>query len=179
MRRGGSARGCVTVATWPESDSPSSVPATGQVLANHHLVADLMPEQFVAESLLEAFPDPHGSSRVLLARAAVARDILPDGLRARGWQVDIAEAYRTEAAVLSAADRSAISAADVITFTSSSTVTNFVAAAGVDSAPPAVAVIGPVTAATASESGLEVTVEAAQHTVTGLVDAIVAWATGR
>ena len=59
-------------------------PATAAVLARHHLVADLVPERFVAESLLDAFPPARRRRRqVLVARAAVARDVLPDGLRAR------------------------------------------------------------------------------------------------
>ena len=58
---------------------------------------DLVPERFVAEALLDAFPaaGPDGGT-VLLARAAVARDVLPEGLAARGWAVDVVEAYRTE-----------------------------------------------------------------------------------
>ena len=62
--------------------------------------ADLVPDRFVAEALLDEFPpapDDH-EGRVLLARAAVARDVLPDGLRERGWVVDVVVAYKTVAA---------------------------------------------------------------------------------
>lgn len=149
-------------------------PGTAKVLAEHHLVADLVPGRFVAEGLLEAFPDPPaGGGRVLLARAAVARDVLPDGLRERGWEVDVVTAYRTLPAQLDDAAVRRLAAADVVTFTSSSTVEHLVAAAGADAVPPVVACIGPVTAATARDLGLQVTVEAEVHTVEGLVDALV------
>ncbi len=150
-------------------------PGTAAALADARLVADLVPERFVAESLLEAFPAPDGGAgRVLLARAAVARDVLPDGLRERGWEVDVVEAYRTVPAQLDDDARGALRGADAITFTSSSTVEHFVAAAGAGAAPPVVAAIGPVTAATARRLGLDVAVEAEVHSIDGLVEALVA-----
>jgi uroporphyrinogen III methyltransferase/synthase len=151
-------------------------PGTAAVLARHHIVADLVPERFVAESLLDALPDPdpQGSGRVLLARAAVARDVLPDGLRARGWVVDVVDAYETRPVDPSADQRAAIEGADAITFTSASTVTNFVEAFGLASVPPVVACIGPVTASAASELGIDPQVVAADHTIDGLVAALVA-----
>jgi uroporphyrinogen III methyltransferase / synthase len=150
-------------------------PGTAAALARWHLVADLVPERFVAESLLEAFGDPpDGGGRVLLARAAVARDVLPDGLRARGWQVDVVESYRTVAAPFDDAARVAVAAADAVTFTSSSTVDHFVAAGGLDALPPVVVAIGPITAATARAHGIEVTATAEVHDLGGLVDAVVA-----
>lgn len=150
-------------------------PGTAAVLADHHLLADLLPERFVAESLLAAFPDPPpGGGRVLLARAEVARDVLPEGLRERGWTVDVVDAYRTVPAPVDDADRDRVAAADVVTFTSSSTVERFLEAVGPDAVPPVVACIGPVTAATARARGLAVDVEATEHTIAGLVDALVA-----
>jgi uroporphyrinogen-III synthase len=150
-------------------------PGTADALARHHLVADLVPERFVAESLLEAFPAPEaGTGRVLLARAAVARDVLPDGLRAMGWDVDVVEAYRTVPVVPSPEDRELVGGADAVTFTSSSTVDQWVAAFGAEAVPPLVACIGPVTAATARAHGIQVDVEAEVHTIDGLVDALVA-----
>jgi uroporphyrinogen III methyltransferase/synthase len=120
---------------------------------------------------------------VLVARAAVARDVLPEGLRAKGWHVDVVEAYRTDPVPIDAATAAAIAEAEVVTFTSSSTVTNFLdALAGAPTpiaTPPVVAAIGPVTAATARDAGLEVSVEAPVHTIAGLVDAVVAWAADR
>ncbi len=146
-------------------------PGTADVLAEHHLVCDLVPERFVAEGLLEVFPAPSGRNTVLLARAEVARDVLPEGLAAAGWDVDVVTAYRTQPAQVTPETAEQVAAADAITFTSSSTVTNFVATGA--PVPPVVAAIGPVTAATAQEAGLTVTVEAGVHTLDGLVDALV------
>jgi uroporphyrinogen III methyltransferase/synthase len=148
---------------------------TSRALADHRVVADLVPDRFVAESLIESFPAPSpGGGRVLVPRAAVARDVLPDALRAGGWQVDVVEAYRTYAVPASDDLRQMVADAGIVTFTSSSTVKNFVTAFGVDAVPRRVACIGPITAATAREHGLRVDVEAATHTVAGLVDALVA-----
>lgn len=148
-------------------------PGTADVLADHGLVADLVPEQFIAESLLESFPAPSGGARVLVARAEVARDVLPDGLRSRGWTVDVVDAYRTIAVVPDDVARARVADADIITFTSSSTVENWVASFGVGDTPPMVACIGPVTAETATQAGLDVDVVADEHTIEGLVEAIV------
>jgi uroporphyrinogen III methyltransferase / synthase len=152
-------------------------PGTAEALAGANLSVDLVPPRFVAESLLDALPAPSATGgRLLLVRAAVARDVLPEGLRGKGWDVDVIEAYRTEQAPLAEEHAAAVAAADVVTFTSSSTVTNFLAAIGGRPIPPVVAAIGPVTAATAREHGLAVDVEAEVHTIDGLVDALVAWA---
>ena len=158
-------------------------PGTADVLAAANLVADLVPPRFVAESLLEAFPEPpdagDADSRhrpVLLVRAAVARDVLPEGLAAKGWPVDVVDAYRTRPVPLDEQRAEELAGAEIVTFTSSSTVTNFLAAVGPDAVPPVVAAIGPVTAATARERGLRVDVEAEVHTIDGLVDALCDWA---
>ncbi len=150
-------------------------PGTADALAAHHLVADLVPTRFVAESLLEAFPlpAPVDRGRVLLARAAVARDVLPDGLRRLGWEVDVVEAYRTEREEVTDDERASAAAADVITFTSSSTVERWVEATGSTETPPVVACIGPVTADTARSYGIDVDVVARDHTIPGLVAALV------
>lgn len=147
-------------------------PGTAARLAQGNVVADLVPERFIAEGLLEALT-AHEPGRALIVRAAVARDTLPDGLVAAGWEVDVAAAYRTVPADIDDAARAAIAAADVITFTSSSTVENFVAATGGASTPPIVACIGPITAATATGAGIDVTVTAPVHTIDGLVTALV------
>jgi uroporphyrinogen III methyltransferase/synthase len=152
-------------------------PGTAAALASARLVPDLVPERFVAESLLAAFPAaPPGGGRVLLARAAVARDVLPAGLAKVGWSVDVVDAYRTRAVPLDERQAAALAEAEIVTFTSSSTVTNLLAAAGGHPLPPVVAAIGPVTAATARDHGLAVDVEAEVHTIDGLLDALLAWA---
>jgi uroporphyrinogen III methyltransferase/synthase len=149
-------------------------PGTAAALADRYLIADLVPDRYVAESLLEAMPEPDPMhAKVLLARAAVARQVLPDGLAAAGWQVDVVEAYRTEPAELPPGALDEAARADAICFTSSSTVDNFLRIAGIDSLPSVVACIGPVTAATARSAGIEVTVEASEHTVDGLLAALV------
>lgn len=150
-------------------------PGTAEVLADHNLVADLVPDRFIAESLLEAFPLPSESDkrRVLLARAAVARDVLPDGLRDLGWRVDVVDAYRTVPVEHTPSMMETIAEADVVTFTSSSTVDNWIGAFGVDTLPKMVACIGPITADTARRAGMRVDVVADVHTIEGLVDALV------
>jgi uroporphyrinogen III methyltransferase/synthase len=148
--------------------------ATAEALAARRIVADLVPDRFVAEGLIEVFPaPPPEKGRVLLARAEVARTELPDALRAMGWEVHDVAAYRTAPAALSDEVAERIAGADAVTFTSSSTVTNLVAAVGADRVPPVVASIGPVTTATARRLGLEVTVEASPHTTEALLAALV------
>jgi len=146
-------------------------PGTADALHRYNLAPDLVPEQFVAEALLDAFPT--GSGRVLLPRAAVARDVLPDGLRAKGWEVEVVEAYRTVAADVAPELVTAARAADAVTFTSSSTVTRYLEVAGPDAVAPVVVCIGPITAQTARGHGLEVDAVAEEHSIPGLVDAVV------
>ena len=152
-------------------------PGTAEALARCRLVPDLVPGRAVAEGLLDVFPDPPDPAsaapgRVLMPRAAVARDVLPDGLTARGWRVEVVEAYRTQRGRPEPDLLSGARTADAICFTASSTVTGFVDVAGVAHVPPVVACIGPVTAATARKAGLDVTVVAEQHTIPGLVHAL-------
>jgi uroporphyrinogen III methyltransferase/synthase len=149
-------------------------PATAAVLRAGNLVADLVPDRYIAESLVEAFPAvPPNGGRVLLVRAAVARDVVPDGLRAAGWTVDVVEAYRTEPIAPDPEQLAAIAGADIVTFTSSSTVDAFVSHVERDQIPAVVACIGPVTAGTAERHGLSVDVTASVHTVEGLVRELV------
>jgi len=149
-------------------------PGTARALVGAGLVVDLVPERFVAESLLEVFPAPSGRGRVLLPRAAAAREVLPEGLRAAGWEVDVVEAYRTEQPRPSAESLAAAAGADAITFTSASSVSSYVEAAGPGAVPPVVACIGPVTAAAAEERGLKVDVVAEDHTIDALAAALAA-----
>ncbi len=156
-------------------------PATRAALEALHLKVDRMPAEYVAESLVEAFAgDDLTGQRILLPRAAVARDLVPTELTRRGARVDVVEAYRTLAPDDCAARAEEILAhrPHWITFTSSSTVNNFVAAAGHEAvhglhfASTRIASIGPVTSATLREHGMRVHCEAAPHSVTGLIDAI-------
>ncbi|MGD9798235.1 MAG: uroporphyrinogen-III C-methyltransferase [Acidimicrobiia bacterium] len=147
-------------------------PATAAALAARGVVADLVPDEAVAEALLAAMGA--GPGRVLLPQAAGARPVLRDGLAAAGWDVVVVEAYRTVACVPSAEVVERVRAADVVTFASSSTVTAFLEAFGRDAVPPVVVSIGPVTSRTAAAGGLTVDVEADVHTVDGLVAAVLA-----
>jgi uroporphyrinogen III methyltransferase/synthase len=167
-------------------------PGTAAALRERGIEADVVPERFVAEGLLEALAgEPLEGQRVLIARAAEARDVLPDGLRERGAEVDVVALYRTVAEPLGDVERQALKAATYVTFTSSSTVRFLLEAVGegasgaaLDERPPAfgaarLASIGPVTSATLREHGLESDVEAERHDIDGLVAALVADAAAR
>ena len=105
-------------------------PGTAAALAEHGIAADVVPERFVAESLVEALADvPVEGKPVLIARAAEARDVLPDALRERGAEVDVVALYETVAETPPPEAIEAAQSADFITFTSSSTVRNLVDAA--------------------------------------------------
>ncbi len=156
-------------------------PSTARALAEHGIAADIVPERFVAESLVEALAELP-IHRALIARAREARDVLPDALRARGVEVEVLALYETVAEPLSEWSLAAAREADYITFTSSSTVRFFLEAAGGTaglSAGTRIVSIGPVTSATLREHGLEPHVEAPRHDIEGLVDALLADATAR
>ncbi|HKX00168.1 MAG TPA: uroporphyrinogen-III C-methyltransferase [Bryobacteraceae bacterium] len=152
--------------------------ATKSAVESLHLKVDLMGEEYVAESLVDAFRSMNlEGTRILLPRAAAARDVLPRELAKRGAHVDVVEAYRTvipEPAAMRAAELfSSGRKPDWITFTSSSTVTNFVKVAGAGAlSGMKVASIGPVTSATAKKLGVAVTAEASVYTTDGLIAAI-------
>ncbi|HLJ15112.1 MAG TPA: uroporphyrinogen-III C-methyltransferase [Bryobacteraceae bacterium] len=153
-------------------------PGTRKALEDLHLKVDRMPEQYIAESLIAAFAaDDLNQKRILLPRAAVARDTVPKELSRRGAQVDVVEAYRTvipeNAATQAREVFGGARKPDWITFTSSSTVKNFVESAGRDAlAGVRIASIGPVTSGTARSAGLVVDTEADPHTMDGLIRAI-------
>ena len=147
-------------------------PGTAAALAAAGVVADLIPERSLAEGLVDAFPAATGTGRALLPQAAGARDVLARGLEAKGWEVEVVQAYRTVPVALSPEAIAAAAKADAIAFTSASTVDSFLAAAGPDGVPPVVACIGPVTAAAAKAAGLTVDVVATDHTLDGLVAAL-------
>jgi uroporphyrinogen III methyltransferase/synthase len=153
-------------------------PATREAIESAHLKVDVTASEYVAEGLLDALKefDLRGT-RILIARAAVARDLLPNELALRGAHVDVVEAYRTEIPANLASDAANILARkpDWITFTSSSTVQNLVSAVGAELlAGIKTASIGPVTSTTLRSHRLPVTVEASVYTVSGLIDAILA-----
>jgi uroporphyrinogen III methyltransferase / synthase len=151
-------------------------PGTAAELAERGVIADIVPERYVAESLADALEKVDVAGRpVLIARAAEAREVLPQALAERGAEVDVVALYET---VREDADPAAVEAAqtaDYVTFTSSSTVRNLLAAVG-DRFPAGARIvsIGPVTTETAREAGLEVDVEAQRHDPAGLVEALVA-----
>jgi uroporphyrinogen III methyltransferase / synthase len=151
-------------------------PSTEAALLSRGVRADLTPSRAVAESLVDEFPPPTGDgARVLVPRALTGRDVLPDGLRARGWEVDVLPVYLTVRAEPDPAAVARVLAGDVdaITFTSSSTVTNLCdVLGGIPDPQPLLVSIGPATSATVVSRGLRVDAEADDHTVDGVVDAL-------
>src|SRR5438874_2344409 len=152
-------------------------PATAQRVKDFHLHVDLQPEEFVAEAVVKEFKKQESieNLRLLLVRAEKARDVLPKELSGAGAIVDEAFAYRTvpETRDTSGARRQlAQEGADLITFTSSSTVENFLALGLPWPKGMRIASIGPVTSKTARDQGLKVDVEARRHDIDGLVQAI-------
>jgi uroporphyrinogen III methyltransferase / synthase len=152
-------------------------PATAQRIRDFHLKVDLQPEEFVAESLAREFRKEGGveNLRILIARAEKARDLLPRELSALGAIVDEGFVYRTVPETrddIGARRRLLEEGADLITFTSSSTVENFLALGLPWPAKMQVATIGPITSKTARERGLEVAIEARRHDIPGLIEAI-------
>jgi uroporphyrinogen III methyltransferase/synthase len=159
-------------------------PATAQRIKDFHMHVDLQPEEFVAESLIREFRKEGDieNLRILVARAEKARDLLPRELSALGAIVDEGFAYRTVPETrddIGARRRLLEEGADLITFTSSSTVENFLALGLPWPANMQVASIGPITSKTAREGGLEVAIEARRHDIPGLVEAIRKFFTAR
>jgi len=152
-------------------------PATAAELERRGITPDLVPDEFVAESAVQALLGAGSvdGKRILLPRAEVARAVLPDALRAAGAEVVEVAAYTTvqdgtgAERVRAMLDGGEI---DAVTFTASSTVKNFVELVGADVGGATVASIGPVTSATARELGLRVDVEAAEYTTPGLTRAL-------
>lgn len=157
-------------------------PRTAQELEKYGVKADLIPTDYQAEGVLDALAQQNlKETRILIPRAEVARELLPEELRARGAYVDVIPVYRTVTPAQDAGgwrqqlvDR----LIHVVTFTSSSTVRNFVSIlGGVDAVKPlvqsvAIACIGPITAKTAEECGLTVSIMPKENTIPALVDAI-------
>jgi uroporphyrinogen-III synthase len=162
-------------------------PATKKAIEKRGLKVNVVPKEYVAESVVEGLRSKVAGSRVLLARTKVARDVIPRELRNLGAQVDVVEAYET---VIPESSRLELRTVlqdpqrrpHVITFTSSSTVRNFVTLLGSRRSAShghalklddiQFASIGPVTSATLRELGLPVNIEAREYTMPGLVQAI-------
>jgi uroporphyrinogen III methyltransferase/synthase len=152
-------------------------PATAERVKDFHLHVDLQPDEFVAEAVLREFKKKGSieNLHILLVRAEKARDVLPKELSVMGAIVDEAFAYRTVAETrdTSGARRQlAQDGADLITFTSSSTVENFLALGVPWPKGMRIASIGPITSNTVRDHGLKVDVEAHRHDIDGLVQAI-------
>jgi uroporphyrinogen III methyltransferase/synthase len=147
-------------------------PGTAGALERHGIAADIVPERFVAEGLIDALADVP-LKRALVARAAGARDVLPDALRERGVEVDVLALYETVPEPLSQTDLEEVQRADYVTFTSSSTVRFFLSSAERRlSSRTRLISIGPVTSDALRERGLEPHVEASRHDIEGLVEAL-------
>jgi uroporphyrinogen III methyltransferase / synthase len=151
-------------------------PGTAAALAERGVIADVVPERYVAEALAEALEKVDVAGRpVLIARASEARELLPQALADRGAEVDVVALYETVREDPEPEAIEAAQSADYVTFTSSSTVRNLLAAVGNRFPRSArVVTIGPVTSETARDAGLEVHVEAQRHDPAGLVEALVA-----
>jgi uroporphyrinogen III methyltransferase / synthase len=152
-------------------------PATAQRVKDFHLHIDLQPDEFIAESVVREFRKQGDveNLRILLVRAEKARDVLPKELSALGAIVDEGFAYRTvpETRDTTGARRRLLEeGADLITFTSSSTVENFLALGLPWPKGMQIASIGPITSKTARDRGLKIDIEARRHDIDGLVEAI-------
>ncbi len=157
-------------------------PATKAAIVKHGLKVKMVPEEYVAESVVKGLRDKVKGKRVVLIRAKVARDVIPEELRAAGALVDVVEAYET---VVSEKSRSRLRALlenaarrpHIVTFTSSSTARNFAELVGNGKAGSLSRVqfasIGPVTSATLRELQMPVAIEAREFTMGGLIRAIV------
>jgi len=161
-------------------------PATAEQVTKRGIKVDLVPEHYISEGILKAFAliDMQGK-KVLIPRAAQARDILPAGLKKMGALVDVVTAYAT---VISGEKKEKLEELirdkriDVITFTSSSTVTNFLEIMGKEfSIPPQIkiACIGPITAATVEKAGYTVDIHQEEYTMPGLVQALIDYFKGK
>ena len=156
---------------------------TAEALRSHGVEVDFVPEDFRAEGVLDSLADhPLVGRRVLLPRALVARNELPDGLRERGAVVDVVPVYQTvsDEEGLLVARQALVLGVDAVTFTSSSTVRNFLTGIGADDLAAhelldgvCLASIGPVTSDTLRDFGFTPTVEAEPYLVEALVEALV------
>lgn len=161
----------------PGAPSPRRVAVVGRATAARvrtaGLPVDLVPDRHTGAALAAAFPPapPAGTRRVLVAQGDRAAATVADGLRAKGWDLEVVTAYRTCSADVAPDVAARTSTADAITFTSGSTVTGYLATGA--AVPPVVVTLGPVTTRDATAAGLTVAAEAREATVDGLVAAVV------
>lgn len=157
-------------------------PVTEERIQDHGLVVDIVPQRYAAEDVVRSLRKLTKGEKVLLVRAKVARDVIPEELRYAGAEVDVAEAYQTVVPkdAKDHMDRAFSDGRlpDAITFTSSSTVKNFLTVVTGTDVPARLskvkfASIGPVTSDTLREHGLPVHVEADEYTMEGLVQALI------
>lgn len=157
-------------------------PATQKAIEKRGLNVAVTPEKYIAESVVEALRGKTEGKRVLLARAKVARDILPSELRKAGVLLEVVEAYETQVPAAAQVKLKKLFSGrtqrpDIVTFTSSSTATNFINLLGSTYQQALgdvhIASIGPVTSKTLRDAGFAPTIEAREYTVQGLVLAIV------
>ncbi|HOJ29436.1 MAG TPA: uroporphyrinogen-III C-methyltransferase [Spirochaetota bacterium] len=152
-------------------------PATRDALRAYAVVADLMPQEYVAESLVDAFKGVDIEGKKILVPCSVkARAALTQGLQQAGAQVERVHIYDATRPEVTPAMLQQVQNADIITFTSSSTVRNFVELAGTTTA--TVACIGPITADECIKQGLSPHIIAKEYTIEGLVQAILEYFTG-
>lgn len=156
-------------------------PATQREIEKQGLTVAVTPEKYIAESVVEALRGKTAGKRVLLVRAKIARDVLPNELRKTAEQVDVVEAYETHVPAdakpkLNQLFTRRASRPDVVTFTSSSTATNFLELLDKEHYPSLreirLASIGPVTSATLTKAGFKPQIEAREYTMQGLALAI-------
>ena len=148
-------------------------PATALALSEHGVVADLVASEANAEGLLAAFPVADSKDgKVLLPRASIGRDVLPDGIRARGWQVEVIEAYRTIGLAVSPQSLVELTSAHAVVFTSSSTVRALLSQVDKNDLPHLVVSIGPATTATLLAYGIPVALEATRHDAIGIAESL-------
>ena len=147
-------------------------PSTAQKLRQLDISVDLVPDNHVIEGLLEEFPEAPPGGRVLIPRAAVARNLLPKTLKSCGWLVDDIEVYRTIIPVKEDKTVELLKSADAIIFTSSSTVQNFISMFGLGNIPELVVSIGPITSQTIRHAGLVPHVQASPSSTEGIIQAL-------
>lgn len=158
-------------------------PATRERLAEMSILADVVPKEYISESILDALSGKVKGKRILIPRADIARDVLPKGLERAGANVQVIDIYRTKMPHGSGGElKELLTKVDMVTFTSASTVENFSAILGEASSGSVSGVkaasIGPVTTEAIRRHGIPLACEASEYTISGLVEAIIEYTRG-